>query len=507
MFVPELIHAIVLLACHGPILLRKTLHDLAVNMVGALHLARVEDPEAARALIRIQEELLAPDFMSLFGIQHSTWGDGLEMVTISAQDHIESVDELTGLFNRVIEHSAASAGEWLRRDEGTDVLTSALASANVWRARWMSLITSSAMHLWPALQSRSFLIFSALAPEFDEAFVTHILTFLQSLLLSPEKHNKPETAMVLHALGTLVPKLPQNSAYLPQLFWVAVGLIASTCNTLYAGAARLMKVVVEELHHRGAFDGGMASGLLEAREPVQKSVQEIEDLLYISFDSSFSFALAAIVFRGIRHPALRDSAEEALRTLLQTNVHSMRHMRPSGDSVIRPLDEGSLAFVLALIPFSTTAKSMIQLLHDADATAGWVELTEARTLRDASAHPILPLDMLGITDLRTAVLHSSLLISMLPNAAGDTAERDVILRVLCDTSASYPQVVAIACKHALNSQYVSCSCIRHAAFTNSRLTAVAASTTLSRASSRAVRVKPCPLRSLFSACLFSTSVP
>jgi hypothetical protein len=110
MFVPELIHAIVIIACHGPAVLRKTLHDLTSNLVGALHLARSEDHEAASALAVIQDELLTPDVLALFGLSHSAIPGGFEADVVQAMDHIASVSELVSLLNRLIEHAAMGQG-------------------------------------------------------------------------------------------------------------------------------------------------------------------------------------------------------------------------------------------------------------------------------------------------------------------------------------------------------------------------------------------------------------
>ncbi|KAH7106685.1 hypothetical protein BKA62DRAFT_797839 [Auriculariales sp. MPI-PUGE-AT-0066] len=336
MFVPELVHAIVVVSCHSSGLLRKTMHDLTANLVAALQLARADDFEAVSALSAIGEELLTPEVRELFGLRQSAVSDGPEVDIWTARDHVRSIHGLVPLLNRVIEHAATGQ-----------------SPANVWRARWMSLITSTAMHI-------------CLAEDAEEAFVAHFLDFLR-----------------LH-LGTTStvanPKL---------LFWVAAGILASTCDALYVEAASLMSTVLAELDRRGAFDHGLETALLEARSSFFHAFKDLEDLLYISFNSSFSFAMSLIIFRGARNQLLRDSAQKLLRTLLRLSVQSSRP-RPASDSDYPTLDKGSLAYVLALLSWSTTPAGIERLLEDAGVGKSWLPLTEAEGVCGQSAPPVLP---------------------------------------------------------------------------------------------------------------------
>ncbi|KAH7101725.1 hypothetical protein BKA62DRAFT_794260 [Auriculariales sp. MPI-PUGE-AT-0066] len=437
MFVPELVHAIVVVSCHSSGLLRKTMHDLTANLVAALQLARADDFEAVSALSAIGEELLTPEVRELFGLRQSAVSDGPEVDIWTAQDHVRSINGLVPLLNRVIEHAATGQ-----------------SPANVWRARWMSLITSTAMHMWPALQSRAFLTYSCLVEDVEEAFVAHFLDFLRLHLGNDEYCGKPEVGVVLHALTRVASLLPEESLFLPQLFWVAAGILASTCDALYVEAASLMSTVLAELDRRGAFDHGLETALLEARSSFFHAFKDLEDLLYISFNSSFSFAMSLIIFRGARNQLLRDSAQKLLRTLLRLSVQSSRP-RPASDSDYPTLDKGSLAYVLALLSWSTTPAGIERLLEDAGVGKSWLPLTEAEGVCGQSAPPVLPLAMLGISDARTAILHVSFLVSMMPGSTGDTAERDMMLRLLSDTATPYPQLVSLACRHALSSNSIS----------------------------------------------------
>ena len=54
---------------------------------------------------------------------------------------------------------------------------------------------------------------------------------------------------------------------------------------------------------------------LETRGPLEEVTSQLDDILELSFETSFSFSLAAIIFKGLRHSAWKESAEAALRTL------------------------------------------------------------------------------------------------------------------------------------------------------------------------------------------------
>lgn len=111
LFVPELVHAMTLIVCHGPIMLRTSLHSMACNMIQALYLARSDDAEAARSLSDLLDEFLMDEVTILFGIRRPGPGEDYEPVRVCAAEHIASVEGLTSLFQRVMVAAAASESE------------------------------------------------------------------------------------------------------------------------------------------------------------------------------------------------------------------------------------------------------------------------------------------------------------------------------------------------------------------------------------------------------------
>jgi len=136
--------------------------------------------------------------------------------------------------------------------------------------------------------------------------------------------------------------------------------------SLFTEAAELLRVALENMMVQGKFDErGVSSTLLQEHTPM---AQEVSVQLYhmpsLSFDSSFSFSLAAILFKGMRHQSLKEAAGGALRSLLRISTR-----RKGGEGEMPPNDTiyyDSQGYFLALIPLSTTLESFKKLLEDAD---------------------------------------------------------------------------------------------------------------------------------------------
>jgi len=186
-----------------------------------------------------------------------------------------------------------------------------------------------------------------------------------------------------------------------------------------------------------------ATVLLDGRSPLEEITSQLDEMLKLSFDSSFSFSLASIIFKGIRHSGLRDSAEIVLRSLLQVTVRSHKsssHTVPNGFKDTLCAD--ALGYFIALIPLSTTPALYLKLLQDCDVDegsfpdAGFVE-------EDEAGAPRVSLTFLGINDTNTALLVSTFIGTMLLSAQGDDAETEILYRLLADIANFYPEVVTM----------------------------------------------------------------
>ena len=108
---------------------------------------------------------------------------------------------------------------------------------NVWRARWMSLITSSAFQLSPAVQTRAFVSLGVLATsDVDDDLLYQMLVAFKTALSQSSENETTSVVSMLRCIRNVVPALPRYSRYLCQLFWLAVALLQSSHLVLYVEA-------------------------------------------------------------------------------------------------------------------------------------------------------------------------------------------------------------------------------------------------------------------------------
>src|SRR5437763_2554753 len=99
--------------------------------------------------------------------------------------------------------------------------------ANIWRARWMSLVASTAFQNNPAIQPRAFAVMGCLAREdVDDDLLYQVLVALRSALTRfIEQSDFEMLASIITSLTKMTNNLPPSSRYLHQMFWLAMSLI------------------------------------------------------------------------------------------------------------------------------------------------------------------------------------------------------------------------------------------------------------------------------------------
>lgn len=314
-----------------------------------------------------------------------------------------------------------------------------LGVLNVWRARWMSLATSTAFQLPTAIQARAFLVLGTLATsEVDDDLVYQMLVAFKTALGQSTETDSIAVVCMLRCICKVVPSLPEGSRYLCQVFWLAVALLQSSYTSIYAEAADLLRATTETLElHRAFGENTIPNVLLDGRTQLEDTVCQLDRLLCLSFESSFSFSLAAIIFKGVRHSQLKSSAETVLRSLLSVAVRCGEQPPEGAPYVLSP---DALGYFIALIPFSTTRESYIKLLQDCRAE----EFAPAtRPSHESDFVPRVEIDMLPITDSTAALLVVSFVTTMLTTAQGDDAETEMLYNLLLDVSMAYPELLSM----------------------------------------------------------------
>ena len=162
----------------------------------------------------------------------------------------------------------------------------------------------------------------------------------------------------------------------------------------------------------------------------------------VSFESSFSFSLAAIIVKGLRYPSQRTAAIATLKTLLQVSARANEEYEIPNEGMGAAIVPDALGYFLALLPVSTSPTGFQELLSDANADAYW-QIEDGVTQPDDSRIPRVPFELLGITDNNTAILSVTFIATMLQNAQGDDAETEMIMSLLSDMSVNYPEIVSL----------------------------------------------------------------
>ncbi|KAF8165773.1 hypothetical protein B0H34DRAFT_794124 [Crassisporium funariophilum] len=429
LYVPEIVHLVSLVAGEGPSLVRKSVYGIVMNLLQSLYIARPDD-STEPDIMRLINDCTLPENLRLFGLRRPTpTSEYTNLDPINDKESLDTQEGLTQLLIRILNVTAGSNG-----------------LLNVWRARWMSLVTATAFQQSPAVQTRSFIALAALAvSEVDDDFLYQILVAFKSALAKTNETNTMAIVSMLRCMCKIVPAIVETSRYLCVLFWLAVALLQSAHLAYYIEATWLLRVTLENMEEQGLFkNASVQAVLLEAREPLEEVSSQLDELLRVSFDTSFSFSLASIIFKGMRHSGLKDSAEAALRTLLQitSRAHEVNSDIPNGckDS---PCPE-ALGYFIALLTVSATPKAYHRLLRESNIDDAWVrDAGMPDPEDDDGAAPRLTPAILGVNDSTTALLTTSFVGTMLATAQGDDAETDILYGLLSSLATSYPEIVSI----------------------------------------------------------------
>ncbi|KAI0065862.1 hypothetical protein BV25DRAFT_1988944 [Artomyces pyxidatus] len=428
LYIPELVHMVTLIAATGEQIVRSTVWGLVMDLLQSLWMARGMDPITGPDIRHLHGEGSNVETLKLFGLSRASWSS--ELVVWDPESDKQALDNQEGLTRyliRVLEAAAQSRG-----------------LLNVWRARWMSLVTATAFQVSPTVQARAFVVLGALATsDVDDDFFYQMLVAFKNALSHTSEAATVSVVSMLRCIRSVVPALVPNSRYLPQVFWLAVALLESAHIAFYPEAASLLRVTLESLASQGLLKAGASATLLEQRIPIEEIACQLDHLLGISFERNFSLSLAAIIFKGVRHRSFNDASIEVLRSFLRVTSRTMvdeddvPNEGPGG--AIAP---DALGYFLALLPVSTDAASYRQLLMDVNADAYWL-LDDGIDNSEDQGVPRVPLELLGIIDVNLALLIVSFISTMLATNPGDNAETQILFCLLADIATAYPDVLGI----------------------------------------------------------------
>jgi hypothetical protein len=309
----------------------------------------------------------------------------------------------------------------------------------------MSLVTATAFQISPTIQFRAFVVLGELATaEVDDDFFYQMLVAFRSTLIRTTDSTISVVSM-LRCIRNVVPALQSGSRYLGPIFWLAVALLQFGHMGFYVEASQLLCITIQQLSDQGLVQQqGVPESLLEHRYGFREIADQLDQSLKISFETNFSFSLAAVMVKGLKLKMFKPVTLESLRTMLRVSSRASKSnikvaSEPSPGPGVAP---DSLGYFLALLSAATTKRTYRELLQDANLGDYPTGEDPAERVDDEDV-PCVPLELLNITNLNSALLVISFLGVMLEISQGENAETEIYFRLLSDVSMAYPEVLTM----------------------------------------------------------------
>ncbi len=308
LYLPEIFHVVTMLANIGTPYVRFLVHRLLANSLHAVCTSFALD-ETRLSKLRGALESLSEGKGDLFSSHAAVAAaaftrDGASIST--NQDvgpSLAATESLAALLFEICSVAAPSV----------DI-------ANAWRARWMSLVASTAFQNNPAIQPRAFTVMGCLArEEVDDDLLYQVLVALRtSIGRFSDDNNSDMMVAIVTSLSKMMAKLPSASRYGYQLFWLAMSLLRLVPPGLFNCTAQFLESVLTNISTSGEMRGErMVPFLLQGRVPLEDAALALDDAYGIHFNSeNFHFAACACLVRGLTDTMTKSTALRVLSTFL-----------------------------------------------------------------------------------------------------------------------------------------------------------------------------------------------
>ncbi|KAI8053543.1 hypothetical protein BDF21DRAFT_441145 [Thamnidium elegans] len=417
-YIPEIFHIVSILVVTGPTLIRTSVHELVVNTIHTLCTMGIPlVDENIKKLHFVLNDVCDSKNRVSFGLtkQHA---NAFTITNETTTDFAESID-LSSLQNIIrLLLDALNFGA-----PTVDI-------ANMWRARWMGLVTSTAFYFNPAIQPRSFVTLGCLAQdEVDDDLIYQILVALKGALAIFNETDSSLIISIMMCLSNIIDNLPSDSRYLLHLFWLAISLVQVGHPDTFPAAVRFLQSVLRALDSRKLFTHrSIEEVLLEARIDLGDVSHELDEACGVNFDNYFSFAVAVILLRGLKQCDIKDIVFQCLTVFLEIDCK-----RSVEQDIIEARTLGYLAGLLPFAAKDDTLRELLRLAGISDVDLDGIDF--------GSSHAGL-FDILEIPDNSTALLLISLLVTLL-NASENESERLFLYSLLADAAISVPEVFSL----------------------------------------------------------------
>ncbi|KAI7901148.1 uncharacterized protein BX663DRAFT_457281 [Cokeromyces recurvatus] len=424
--VPEIFYVISLVVGVGPTIIRASVHGLVVNIIQSLCTTMPIQEANVKKLQLILSEISDTKYRLLFGlfkphtnaftISSETLSDNLEPIPLIALEAI--VNNLL----EVITYGAPSAD-----------------MANAWRARWMSLVASTAFQFNPAIQPQAFVALGCLGKEeVDDDLLYQILVALRGALAIFNESDPNLVLSIMMCLKNIVESLPPDSRYLLPLFWIAIALVEINNGSIFSMAIGLLLSILRALDADEYFTGErIVDILLAAREPMADIAKKLDELCGINFESHFSFAISCIFLKGLRYNNAREIIFQGLTTFLDIECKHANNLNS--------IDSQTLGYLAGLLPLAAkneTLKEVLRLTGVADSDFDVSDDDEEDDSGNLKPFYEGVFDKLDINDETTALLLTSMLATQLQMVENNN-EKLFLYGLLAEAANSMPEVFSV----------------------------------------------------------------
>jgi len=416
-YIPEIFHIVSMLAATGPTLIRTSVHGLVVNVIQTACTTMPLPEGSLKKMQFLLTDISDDKHRQLFGLTKSH----ANAFTITPETMTDIIEPMPLASLEAVVHTLLEA------------LTFGAPSmdvANMWRARWMSLVTSSAFQFNPAIQPRAFVVLGCLAQEeVDDDLLYQILVALRGALAIFNESDSSLITSIMMCLKNIVESLPADSRYLQQLFWLAMALVQINHPATFATAVDLLQAALRALDANGFFnDEPVIDVLMAAREPLVGVARLLDEASGVNFETHFSFAVAGILMKGMKHQNPKNTVFQGLTTFLDIECkHTMEQ---------NIVESKTLGYLAGLLPIAAKNLALKELLRLAGINDVEIENAEIGTTY------FRIFDKLDIPNNTTALLLVSLLVTML-NSADNETERLFLYGILAEAAVAIPEVFAL----------------------------------------------------------------
>ncbi|KAJ1930831.1 Ras GTPase activating protein ira2, partial [Linderina pennispora] len=173
------------------------------------------------------------------------------------------------------------------------------------------------------------------------------------------------------------------------MFWLAIGILQIGNIPLYKVGLDLLAKVLRALDNCGAFQpengNGFEDFLMSARVPVEKAADQLDEVVGLSFRSSFPAALCLLLLKGMEDVQTKDECYDVVVQIINIVSNCRKWQLASPDQATRRLDL-ILPYLILILPTSNARNAVSHVF----AVAGLVTTPELRqSLEYGGFGPIL----------------------------------------------------------------------------------------------------------------------